>query len=126
MVVDAAFTHCNSRHHTLAFAALPVPGQAHHFMIEVQNINDVGLAYDRLLAAGAPIEMTLGMHPNDRMFSFYVRTPSMISIEYGWGGLLIDDSEWEVVTHDRLSTWGHKPPAMLAAALSAVPGPPGA
>ena len=29
------------------------------------------------------------MHPNDHMFSFYVRTPSGFSVEYGWGGLLI-------------------------------------
>ncbi|MFD0567797.1 hypothetical protein ACFQ2M_41870 [Kitasatospora saccharophila] len=39
------------------------------------------------------------MHPNDHMFSFYVRTPSGFSVEYGWGGLLIDDATWY---HDRL------------------------
>ena len=30
--------------------------------------------------------MTLGTHTNDRMTSFYVRTPSGFEIEYGFGG----------------------------------------
>jgi len=55
--------------------------------------------------------MTLGGHPNDRMFSFYVKTPSGFAIEYGWGGLTIDDEEtWVVRTYDKLDIWGHFPP----------------
>lgn len=124
MVLEGAFTHCNPRHHTLAFANMPFPKTLHHFMVEVNDMMDVGLAYDRVLAAGQPLELTLGVHSNDRMFSFYVRTPSGFSIEYGWGGLLIeDDQKWDVVTYDRTSDWGHRPPAVLAAALAASASP---
>lgn len=119
MVVDAAFMHCNGRHHTLAFAAMPGPKRMHHFMIEANDRVDVGCAYDRVLKAGIPIELTLGMHPNDHMFSFYVKTPSGFAIEFGADGRLIEDeASWEVVTYDRLSTWGHKPPAQVVEALS--------
>jgi 2,3-dihydroxybiphenyl 1,2-dioxygenase len=119
VVLEGAFMHCNGRHHTLAFAPMPFPKALHHFMVEANDMFDVGLAYDRVLDARQPLEMTLGMHSNDRMFSFYVRTPSGFSIEYGWGGLIIDDeSKWDVVAYDRASEWGHRPPQMVAEALA--------
>ena len=112
MLVDAVFTHCNPRHHTLAFAALPSPKRMHHFMIEVGSSVDVGRAHDRLQDAGVPFAMSLGAHPNDHMFSFYAVTPSGFCLEFGSGGRLIEnDATWEVVTYDCLSTWGHRPPA---------------
>lgn len=130
IVADVVFLHCNPRHHTVAFGNMPHPKRMHHFMVEVSDIRDVGLAYDRCLDAGQPLEMTLGMHPNDRMFSFYVRTPSGFAIEYGWGGLLIDDDTWEVETFPSLSSWGHRPPEMvhelLGKAISATTTPEGA
>ena len=103
------FLHANPRHHTVAFAQAPLPKRVHHFMLEVGAMDDVGQAYDRCLAAGVPIANTLGVHPNDRMFSFYVRTPSGLDVEFGWGGRKIDDATWEVATYDRLSIWGHRP-----------------
>lgn len=110
MVVDAAFMHCNSRHHSLAFAAIPTPKKMHHFMIEARDRVDVGLAYDRVQNAAQPLAMTLGMHPNDRMFSFYVTTPSGFAIEFGADGRqILDEDKWQVVTYDRLSIWGHRP-----------------
>lgn len=119
IMLEGAFTHCNGRHHTLAFANMPFPKAIHHIMIEVNDMNDVGLAYDRVLDAKVPLEMTLGLHSNDKMFSFYVRTPSGFSIEYGWGGLLIEDeASWDVVTYERTSDWGHRPPHLVAEALS--------
>lgn len=118
---DVVFLHCNPRHHTVAFGNMPNPKRTHHFMIEVTDIRDVGLAYDRCMDAEQPFEMTLGMHPNDRMFSFYVRTPSGFSVEYGWGGLLIDDDTWEVQTLGQLSAWGHRPPEMVHALLGRAP-----
>ena len=45
------------------------------------------------------------------MTSFYVRTPSGFEIEYGTGGLVVDDDTWEVGEHHAQSIWGHKPPA---------------
>lgn len=106
--VDATFFHARTgRHHSFATAQIPVPSRIHHLMIEVDTIDDVGLAYDRCKAAGFEIAMELGHHPNDDMFSFYVRTPSGFLIEYGWGGVVIDDSAWEVKTYSQLSDWGH-------------------
>ncbi|KAF1039843.1 MAG: 3-methylcatechol 2,3-dioxygenase [Burkholderia lata] len=114
IVASVAFLHCNPRHHTVAFANMPFGKRMHHFMIEAADIGDVGLAHDRCLEAKQPLEMSLGMHPNDRMFSFYVRTPSGFNVEFGWGGLVIDESSWEVQHLDRLSTWGHRPPHVVA------------
>ena len=115
IVADAAFLRCNGRHHTMATACMPVPKRIHHLLIEVADLIDVGAAYDRCVDAKAPIEMTLGMHPNDQMFSFYVRTPSGFAIEVGWGGLVVDDARWSPKSFDRLSSWGHRPPAAVAA-----------
>lgn len=129
IVADLIFLHCNPRHHSVAVGDIPHPKRIHHFMIEVSDIRDVGLAWDRCLAAKQPIEMTLGMHPNDHMLSFYVSTPSGFAVEYGWGGLLIDDETWEVKTLDKLHWWGHAPAGavgeqLLAAALP-MPGEEG-
>jgi 2,3-dihydroxybiphenyl 1,2-dioxygenase len=105
------FLHANPRHHTVAFAHAPLPKRMHHFMLEVGAMDDVGTAYDRCLAAGVPIANGLGVHPNDRMFSFYVHTPSGLDLEFGWGGRKIDDATWKTATYDRTSVWGHRPPA---------------
>ena len=104
------FLHANPRHHTIAFAAAPMPKRMHHFMLEVREMEDVGRAYDRCLDAGIGIASTLGVHPNDHTFSFYARTPSGFEVEVGWGGRKIDDATWEVRQYDRLSTWGHRSP----------------
>lgn len=118
---DLIFLHCNPRHHSVAFGAMPHPKRTHHFMVEVTDIRDVGMAYDRCMDAKQPFEMTLGMHPNDEMFSFYVRTPSGFSVEYGWGGLLVDDETWEVRTLDKLHSWGHRPPEVVHELLGQAP-----
>jgi len=107
------FLHANPRHHTVAFAAAPMPKRIHHFMLEVGAMDDVGRAYDRCLKAGVEIANTLGVHPNDRMFSFYARTPSGFDVEFGWGGRKIDDATWKVERYDQTSIWGHHMPAML-------------
>ena len=102
-----AFFHCNPRHHSLAIAQVgPVVG-LHHVMVEVQDLNDVGTTYELCKRRGVPFSMDLGRHSNDRMLSFYVRTPGGFEIEYGWGGLLIDDADWNVVRLPKPSFWGH-------------------
>jgi 2,3-dihydroxybiphenyl 1,2-dioxygenase len=109
VVADATFFHsATGRHHCIATAAMPGTKRLNHFMVEVQDLDDVGLAYDRCLRAGYPMVMELGRHPNDRMFSFYVETPSGFALELGCGGLVIDRTAWEVVTYSRMSEWGHK------------------
>jgi len=104
------FLHCNSRHHTLALSEVPGHVGVHHLMLELNDPDDVGRALDIVNEREIPLAMTLGRHTNDLMTSFYVRTPSGFEIEYGSGGIAIDDSTWEVVTHHAMSLWGHKPP----------------
>lgn len=111
--VDIDFFHANTRHHSVAIGG-PQPKRIHHFMIEVASMDDVGLCFDRALRAGVPIVNTLGKHPNDKMFSFYGKTPSGFQFEFGWGGRDVDDATWQPTTHGRISEWGHQPPAVFA------------
>jgi len=104
------FFHCNGRHHTLAFAAIPGMVGMHHLMLEVASLDDVGKALDLCNARKIPLAMTLGCHTNDRMTSFYLRTPSGFEVEYGWGGRQVDDATWVVGSYDAQSVWGHKQP----------------
>jgi extradiol dioxygenase len=101
------FFHCNPRHHTMALVNIPGMVGFHHLMVEVASMDDVGTALDAVKAAGCAISMDLGRHTNDQMTSFYVRTPSGFDIEYGWGGLLVDDATWQSNTYDSNSIWGH-------------------
>ena len=108
------FFHCAgraARHHTVALASVPGMVGMHHLMLEVRTLDDVGAALDIVNERQIPLAMTLGRHTNDLMTSFYVRTPSGFEIEYGTGGLVVDDDTWEVGLHDAQSIWGHKPPA---------------
>ena len=57
--------------------------------------------------------LTIGRHPNDRMFSFYAQTPGKYQFEFGWGAREVDDATWEPSVHDRISEWGHHPPQLL-------------
>lgn len=113
------FYHCNGRHHSLAIGS-PAPGVrgAHHLMLEVNSLHDVGKAVDRCELLDVPVSKSIGCHTNDRMVSTYIFSPSVLRIEYGHGGVTIDDL-WEPKTYSRTSIWGHKelrpdlPPAMI-------------
>ena len=105
-ILDVTFFHSQTgRHHSVAVAEMPFPyaKRIHHIMFEVADMNDVGLALDRCVNAGYDINMGLGSHPNDRMFSFYVRTPSGFLLEFGSGGIVVDDDVWEVKSFTELS-----------------------
>lgn len=104
------FMHANTRHHSIAFAEIPFKPKRkmQHFAFQVASMSDVGLAYDRILAEETPIAMTLGHHPNCHSFSFYVRSPSGIDVEFAWGTRRIDDATWVPKTYSQLSDWGHK------------------
>ena len=106
----ATFLHCNARHHTFAFAsASPTgPGLIGHLMLEVDDIDVVGRAYDRAQAGAARIKTTYGRHTNDKMISMYVESPSDFGIEYGFGGILIDDATWIPRLYDSPHSWGHE------------------
>lgn len=117
MPLHVSFFHCNPRHHSLAFAYVPVgavPQKLHHINLQVADMDAVGLTYDRCLQAGAPMANTLGRHGNDKMFSFYNVTPGGWQIEIGSGGVEISDDWNAVVKWERISDWGHQPPAALS------------
>lgn len=106
----AYFMHLNARHHSLALLAGPY-NVFHHVMLEVHSLDDVGMANERALRAGTKITMTLGKHTNDQVVSFYGQTPSGFELEYGTGGITIDnDDTWQVVEYDDVSFWGHLGP----------------
>lgn len=104
------FLHCNGRHHTVALAGTPGMVGVHHLMLEVRSLDDVGTALDLVNAREIPVTMSLGRHTNDLTTSFYLRSPSGFDIEYGWGGVQVEDSTWTVRTFLATSIWGHKPP----------------
>lgn len=122
-IVDGArellFYHCNGRHHSLAIGS-PAPGKvgAHHLMIEVNALDDVGIAVELCARHEVPVSKSIGRHTNDLMVSTYLFSPSVLRIEYGYGARAIHEL-WEPKTYSASSIWGHKelrpdlPPAML-------------
>lgn len=107
------FLACNERHHTLGIMPLPGPGRLVHLMVEAATLDDVGLAFDRIEMMSIPIQQTIGRHTNDRMVSFYVYSPELHAIEFGWGGLRIPDRGPTYAISEG-AFWGHKatpPPA---------------
>ena len=107
--LNVAFFHCNPRHHTLAFWAMPQsPKRLHHFMLQLNSLDDVGAAYYLCQDQQVPITMNLGKHTNYHMVSFYLRTPSGFAVEYGWGAREVDDATWQVQVHTAGSIWGHQ------------------
>lgn len=108
VVLPIHFLHCgNGRHHSLALAGFPVDSGCVHVMVEVDDVTEVGRAIDRMQAHGAVQTATLGQHTNDRMVSFYMRSPSGFDIEFGCGGAVIDWREHVVHEFTRVSLWGH-------------------
>ena len=102
------FLGCGPRHHSVALAPIPAPSGLVHLMTETETIDDVGRAIDRCARNKAPMISTLGRHANDHMISFYVRTPSGFDIEYGTGGLTVDDATWVARQTTAHSVWGHR------------------
>ncbi len=102
------FLHCaNGRHHSLALFEGEVPSGCVHLMVEVAGMDEVGRAYDRMLAAGAPLMATLGRHTNDHMISFYIATPGGFALEYGCEGRVVDWDHHSVFESTSVSLWGH-------------------
>ncbi|CAE6728620.1 Iron-dependent extradiol dioxygenase [Paraburkholderia domus] len=102
------FLHCkNARHHSLAIMDLPVPSGCIHVMAEVDSMDEVGRALDRVASQGVKLSATLGRHCNDHMISFYMKTPGGFDLEYGYGGLTVDWAQHSVYEATRVSLWGH-------------------
>jgi biphenyl-2,3-diol 1,2-dioxygenase len=105
---EAIFLHCNSRHHSIALLAAPFPKRLVHFMLEVENIDDVGRLYSETEKHGVTISGRLGRHTNDRMLSFYMETPSGFELEFGCDGQPIDPENWVPSRYRSTSIWGHE------------------
>lgn len=102
------FMHCNARHHSYAFAKVARASTGvGHFMVEVDDIDQVGRAHDQVLAGAAPLASSFGRHTNDEMLSFYARTPSGFQVEYGYGGRFINPTNHRPVRWKKPSRWGH-------------------
>ncbi len=103
------FLGVNDRHHSLALCPAPhggAPGLV-HVMVEVDSLDAVGRALDRVTRDGFSVSSTLGRHTNDKMVSFYVRAPGGWDIEFGTDGMRVDEAHYtaEEITAD--SYWGH-------------------
>lgn len=109
--LEVRFYHCNARHHTVALARAPfdLPQMLHHLMLETNARDDVGGAFDRVWASDLAIPMGLGLHDNDRMFSFYVASPAGFLVEVGNGARTITEPWTDNRLYDTTSVWGHKP-----------------
>jgi 2,3-dihydroxybiphenyl 1,2-dioxygenase len=117
--VRVRFLGINERHHSLAICPATnqdKPGLV-HVMVEVDTLDAVGQALDRVNAEGFQLSSTLGRHTNDKMVSFYVRTPGDWDIEFGTDGMRVDETYYtaEEITAD--SYWGHQWVGDLPAAM---------
>lgn len=104
---EAIFLRCNARHHSVALSVSHRPKKLQHLQIEYNSMDDLGRAMDR--AESLPLEKvaTLGKHASDWVTSFYVRAPSGITVELGYGArILADDEPTEFETFTG-SVWGH-------------------
>ncbi len=114
------FFHANARHHSLAIGRMKgLPKLLHHFMVQVKDKDQVGTSCDRIRAAKMRIANDIGVHSNDRSFSFYLKTPSGFEAELGAEGMTVnaDDKNRKIETYHQLSTWGHKMSAKDAVPL---------
>jgi 2,3-dihydroxybiphenyl 1,2-dioxygenase len=99
----------NNRSHSIGWATMPGLLGLQHIGIEVQELDDVGIAYDLVQERGIQLMATLGRHAQDPVISFYSFTPSGVPVEYIWDGK--EDSPAQPFTEQRpqrLSVWGHK------------------
>ncbi len=101
------FLGVNPRHHSLAFLPMPNESKCVHIMLEVDKLDDVGRALERVRKHKAPLSATLGRHMNDQMVSFYVRSPGGFDVEFGTEGLQVDDARWVARESTAVSYWGH-------------------
>ena len=101
------FLGCNSRHHSLAFLPMANPSRCVHIMLEVDKLDHVGRALERVRKHKVPLSATLGRHMNDQMISFYAKSPAGFDVEYGTEGLQVDDHRWVARESTAVSYWGH-------------------
>lgn len=105
------FLHCNNpRHHSLALyeERSAMPGDLVHMMLEVEDLDALGLFIDRVHANDVRVVTGLGRHGNDAMVSAYVESPAGFAIEYGFGGAQLNWAHHLPTESARTSVWGHR------------------
>lgn len=113
--VKIRFLRVNERHHTVAIASTrglpinPIRTRIQHCNVQVADLNDMTLAYQRVKELGFDLALTVGQHTNDKELSFYAVSPSGFEWELGWNPLVVDESTWEPTTYQGISVWGHTP-----------------
>ena len=100
------FLHCNPRHHTIGLAHTGGPAKIYHLMLEYNDFDDVGRAYDMALTNPESIGVTLGRHINDHVTSFYLKNPDGWMFELGWASRTVGP-DWEAEELQGMSLWGH-------------------
>ncbi len=100
------FLHCNPRHHTIGIAHTGSPAKIYHLMLEYNDFDDVGRAYDMALTNPESIGVTLGRHINDHVTSFYLKNPDGWMFELGWASRTVGP-DWEAEELEGMSLWGH-------------------
>jgi len=113
LAIKATFASCNPRQHAVAILDGNGTSRFDHLMLEVDEIDVMGRALDRVLDGAAPLMVGLGRHWNDLMISFYMQTPAGFLIEYGFGGRRVEVPDtWTEVQQAGVggaSRWGHRP-----------------
>ena len=111
IALEVRFYHGNPRHHSIAIARLPfaVPTALHHVMVETNDVDDTGRAFNRALGSGRPIANSLGRHDNDEMVSFYVVSPAGFQVEVGHGARTVSADWNDNRRYHLISRWGHQP-----------------
>ncbi|WP_431239416.1 VOC family protein [Mycolicibacterium aichiense] len=109
------FLRVNERHHSVAIASVnrlpvnPIRTRIQHCNVQVAELDDMTLAYQRVKELGFDMALSIGQHTNDKELSFYAVTPSGFEWEVGWNPIVVDESTWEPNTHAGISIWGHTP-----------------
>lgn len=102
----------NPRQHSIFLIDGHGENNFHHVMVEVSTIDDVGRCLDRVMDGEATLTVGLGRHFNDKMTSFYMKSPSSLQVEYGFAGLRVEENSWIENTQGGVggaSLWGHRP-----------------
>lgn len=105
------FLHVNNpRHHSLALYEdeQPHAGDLIHLMLEVEDLDALGMLIDRVRAHDVRVITDLGRHCNDKMVSIYIESPAGFAIECGFGGAQLNWSRYRPTESVRTSLWGHR------------------
>lgn len=116
LMMKIRFLRVNERHHSIAIAGLhrlrinPIPTAVQHFNTQVESLDDMLAAFERVIAHGFRMQWSVGQHTNDRELSFYAVTPSGFEWELGWDPIVFTEERektWAPRTYDSISIWGH-------------------